>query len=160
MGQVAKLKRTWNLASVSQIVQKITENYCTCLYLSTGQIWWLHDLWYLWICKIYSKMHLISCTNTHRDVTDLVNHGMVKNTKTWISWERNIIFLRNKKILNLCFRWHILRSYRFVAELTFKQSSKCVLQQGVLRNFSKFIGKHLCWSVFLMKLQAWGLQRY
>ena len=26
-------------------------------------------------------MHLISCSNPHRDVTDLVNHGMVKNTK-------------------------------------------------------------------------------
>ena len=66
-----------------------------------------------------SKMHFIPCTNTHRDVTDLVNHGMVKNTKTWISWERNIIFLWNKKILNLCFRWHILRSYHFVAEVIF-----------------------------------------
>ena len=44
-------------------------------------------------------MHPVSCTNTHRDVTDLVNHGMVKNTKDWISWERNIISLRNKKIL-------------------------------------------------------------
>ena len=31
--------------------------------------------------KIYSKMHPVSGTNTH-DVTDLVNHGMVKNTKT------------------------------------------------------------------------------
>ena len=71
----------------------------------------------LWVVvqKIYSKMHLVSCT-------DLVNHGMVKNTKTWISWERNIIFLRNKKILNLWFRRHILRSYRFVAEVTFKKS--------------------------------------
>ena len=65
-------------------------------------------------------MHLVSCTNTHRDVTDLVNHGMVKNTKTLISSERNIIFLQNKKILNMCFRWHISRSYRFVAEVTFK----------------------------------------
>ena len=44
---------------------------------------------------------------------------MVENTKTWISSERNIVFLRNKKIVNLCFRWHILRSYRFVAEVTF-----------------------------------------
>ena len=72
-------------------------------------------------------MHLVSCTNTHRDVTDLVNHGMVKNTKTWISWERNIIFLRNKKIVNLCFRWHILRSYRFVMEVTFKVVSFTVV---------------------------------
>ena len=76
----------------------------------------------LWVVvqKIYSKMHLVSCTNTHGDVTDLVNHGMVKNTKIWISWEWNIIFLWNKKFLNLRLRWHILRTYRFFAEVTFK----------------------------------------
>ena len=28
-----------------------------------------------------------------------------------------------KKILNLCLRWHILRSYQFVAEVTFKLNS-------------------------------------
>ena len=71
--------------------------------------------------KTYSKMHIVLCTNTHYDVADLVNHGMVKNTKTWISWERNITFIRNKKMLNLCFRLHILRSYCFVAEVSFKQ---------------------------------------
>ena len=30
-------------------------------------------------------MHHVSCTDTHHDVTDLVNHGMVKNTKATIS---------------------------------------------------------------------------
>ena len=30
-------------------------------------------------------MHPVSCSNTHHDVTDLVNHGMIKNTKTGIS---------------------------------------------------------------------------
>ena len=35
-------------------------------------------------------MHFASCTNTHHDITDFVNHGMVKNAKTWISWERNM----------------------------------------------------------------------
>ena len=65
-------------------------------------------------------MHPVSCTNIHHDVTDLVNHEMAKNTKTWISRERNITFLRNKKILKLCLRWHILRSYHYVAEVTFK----------------------------------------
>ena len=44
---------------------------------------------------------------------------MVKNTKTWISWKWNIIFLWNKKILNLCLRWNILRSYCFLVEVTF-----------------------------------------
>ena len=69
--------------------------------------------------KIWSKMHLVSCANTHHDITDFVDLGMVRNTKTWISWERNITFLRNEEILNLCLRWHILRSYCFVAEVTF-----------------------------------------
>ena len=77
--------------------------------------------------KIYSKMYLISCTNSHRDVTDSVNHGMAKNTKTWISWKRNIIFLRNKKILNRCLRWHTLRSYHFVADVTFNLLSNQLL---------------------------------
>ena len=43
-------------------------------------------------------MHPISCTNnTHCDVTDLVNHGMVKNTKIYISSEQNITFYEIKK---------------------------------------------------------------
>ena len=50
---------------------------------------------------------------------------MVKNIKTWISWERNGTYLRNEKVLNLCLIWHILRSYRFLAEVTIKQFSRC-----------------------------------
>ena len=45
-------------------------------------------------------MHSIQFNNTHHDVSDLVNHGIVKNTKTWIFWERNITILWNKKIYN------------------------------------------------------------
>ena len=63
--------------------------------------------------KIYSKMYLVSCTNAHRDVTDSVNHGMVINAKTWISRERNIVFLQNKKILILYFRWHVFEKLSF-----------------------------------------------
>ena len=55
-------------------------------------------------------MHPVLCTNTHHDVTDLVNHGMVKNTKTWMSWIQSIIFLQNKKILN---RWHMTQMTHF-----------------------------------------------
>ena len=38
-----------------------------------------------------------SCSNTHQDVTYLVNHGMVTNTESWLSWEWNTIFPQNKK---------------------------------------------------------------
>ena len=34
------------------------------------------------IQKIYSKMHPVSSAYAHQDVTDLVNHGMIKNMKT------------------------------------------------------------------------------
>ena len=108
--QVAKLKRAWNLAPVYQIFQKIPENYCPCLYLSITRVWWPNEFW---LKRYIQKMHLVLCTNTPHDVTDLVIYRMVKNRKTWISWERNIIFLQNKKVINLGFRWHILRSYRF-----------------------------------------------
>ena len=33
-------------------------------------------------------------------------------------------------------------------------------EKSVLRNFAKFTGKHLCQSLFLIKLQPWGLQLY
>ena len=115
LGQVAKLKRTWNLASVLQIVQKVTVNYSPCLYLSTGWVWWLHELWF--------KRYIQKCTLSHVLIlvmtSKIVSHGIVKNTKTWISWEWDIIFYKIKKFFNLCFRWHLLRSYRFVAEVTF-----------------------------------------
>ena len=114
-GRLLSWKGSVTLAPVLQIVQAIRENYCCCLYLSIGQVCWE---WVV-VQNKFSKMHPVLCTNTHHDVTDLVNHGMVKNTKTWISWKRNIIFLRNKKILNLCLRWHILKSYRFLAGVTF-----------------------------------------
>ena len=82
--------------------------YWKLLYLLISISWpSLVTSWFV-VQKIYSKMHLVSCTNTHHDVTDFVDLGMVKNTKTWISWERKITFLQNKKVLNLCLRWHIL----------------------------------------------------
>ena len=34
---------------------------------------------------------------------------------------------------------------------------RCSVRKGVPKNFAKFIGKHLCWSCFLIKLQAWHL---
>ena len=33
-------------------------------------------------------------------------------------------------------------------------------EKGVLKNFAKFTGKYLCQSLFLIKLQTWGVQLY
>ena len=34
---------------------------------------------------------------------------------------------------------------------------RCSVKKGLLKNFVNFIGKHLGWSPFLIKLQAWHL---
>ena len=33
-------------------------------------------------------------------------------------------------------------------------AQRCFVKRGVLRNFTKFTGKHLCQSLFLIKLQV------
>ena len=91
--------------------------------------------------NIYSEMHLVSCTNTHCEVTDLVYHKMIKSIKTSIPWEWNTTFLWNKKILGLCLRWYILKSCCFVAEVTFKCSGNIMLYQFHDRPM-KHIPKH------------------
>ena len=136
MEQVAKLKRTWNLAPVLQIIQTISKKYCPCS-VSVDQVWLVNELWF----KRYIQKYTIWCTtniNTHHDVTYLVNQWMVKNKKTWISQGRNITFWWNKKILNLCLRWHILRSYCFVAEVTFKIKELNFLKKTVVVQNSFF----------------------
>ena len=36
--------------------------------------------------------------------------------------------------------------------------SRCFSKKGVLKHFAKFTVKHLCWSLFLIKLQTLGQQ--
>ena len=111
------MKSTWNLAPVLQIVQKIPENYCPCLYLSIDQVWWLNELWFKRYSQKCTLFHVL--IYTHRDITDFVNLGIFKDPKTWISWKRNITFLSNKNILSLCLRQYILKVYCFLVEVTF-----------------------------------------
>ena len=64
-----------------------------------------------------------------------------------MSRERNITFLQNKKIINLCLRQHILRSYRFVVEVTFKDAIKPQLQSRnmkVYKNLLFLSNKSIC----------------
>ena len=68
-------------------------------------------------------------------------------------------FLRNclKKWFPLFFKWffstlkHFMKAWR-------RPRSSCLqmfFKIEVLKNFAKFTVKHLCWSLILVKLQAW-----
>ena len=100
----AEYWHNWLMSNWSRLLNwKGSENFLPCLYLLINQVgdssWSSKD--------IYPEMYLVLCTNTHA-VTDLVNHGMVKNAKTWISGER-------KQFLTCV---PDLRSYCFVVEVT------------------------------------------
>ena len=73
-------------------------------------------------------MHPVTCINTHHDVKDLVNQGMVKNTKTWISWEWNMTFLRNKKKFFYCASddtfWEVVNALQI--NTFFKKTTTCI----------------------------------
>ena len=101
--------------------------------------------WFV-VQKIYSKMHLISCTNADCDITDLAK----KIIKKYLKIQKHeylengtYFFYEIKKILNLRFRWHILRSYHFVAEVTFLMS---------LRNNFLKLSKWYCALLIFLKI--------
>ena len=68
-------------------------------------------------------MHSDSCTNTHHDFTDLINHGMVKNIKTFnILRTENNFSMKQKNSSSVPQMTH-LRGYRFAVEVTFNKHS-------------------------------------
>ena len=58
-------------------------------------------------------------------------------------------YLRRKELLFLIKKRHL-------QYLIFRSSrSQMFFKIGVLKNFANFTAKHLCWSTFFIKLQAW-----
>ena len=103
-----KKMKHWNLDIIGFL--EIPENYCAWLYWSTGQVWWLNEL----LCKRY----IWTCTTNTHDVIDLVDHRMFKNIKNQFLDNGIWLFC---DIYDLCLRWHIVRIYRLLAEVTFNR---------------------------------------
>ena len=59
---------------------------------------------------------------------------------------------------SLCFSKNISKVSFFFLLICFGDRGshqKVFYKKGVLKNFVNFTGKHLCWSLFLINLQAW-----
>ena len=123
------MKRAWKPSPVIQIVQKNSEKYCRCLYLSIDQVWGVNELWFKRHIQNYALSHVLIFIMTSQ-IWSLMGWLKVKNLN--ISKKQNITFPWNKKILNLSLRWRILRSYHFVAEITFKYA--CAVSYLILRS--------------------------
>ena len=57
--------------------------------------------------------------------------------------------------------WLLLSNYccENISVFIQKQPLEVLCKRGVLKNFLNFTGKHLCWSLFLIKLQVWELTK-
>ena len=51
-----------------------------------------------------------------------------------------------------------LKKYRSSHRRCRSSNRRCSVKNGVLKNFENFAGKPLCWSPFLIRLQAFSLQ--
>ena len=96
LDQVAKLKRAWNLAAVLQIVQKILEKYCPCLYLWIDQVWFVNELWfkrYIQKCALSHGLTLIICGRSgyrYRFLPEVTfNETLIKNQQPHNQTENN-----------------------------------------------------------------------
>ena len=57
-------------------------------------------------------------------------------------------------ILSLKFGSSYFSEYLWLIAGTKSSHRRCYIKNHVLRNFAIFTGKHLCWSLFLIKLQT------
>ena len=88
-----------------------------------------------WVCKIHRQQ--VAENNSNKFESDWYFCNITKSG--WF-WKR---LFKMKVLIN-----HFLKSLQ-------KQAYGDVLQNRFFRNFPIFTGKHLCWSFFLIKLQAY-----
>ena len=63
-------------------------------------------------------------------------------------------FLSRLMVLSFLIFTVLEKIYFFNADRSSHQ--RCSVKKGVLKNFANFLGKHLYWSLFLIKLQAYN----
>ena len=74
-----------------------------------------------------------------------------------VARECSIFWFRTKRFNQLCQSFQLKSSHRSPPEAVLsikKQPPEVFVKKGVLENFANFTGKHLCWSLFLIKLQG------
>ena len=73
---------------------------------------------------------------------------MSQSAPSWMLLQSSIRLCNCKKVF-------IERKYQIEVANNRGSHGRCSVIKGVLRNYAKFTGKHLCQSLFLIKLQTW-----
>ena len=145
-------------------------------YSKYRKIFWFSCL------NIFSIIHLkfwLSCL--YIVIQDFFFQSNLFTTNDLRRWDihRNVSYLKESKSVYFTIL-QIIKDVQEHLKLTTNSNKKVYLQvkvrikdetsrssrpevfckKDVLKNFAIFTGKHLCHSLFLIKLQAWGLQLY
>ena len=100
--------------------------------------------WYIWIMKsakwLFYRIFLISIS---REIGGKAFWGILLLPLKFLYKKFHLICLTGCWII--CFSVLNLQ----------KQSPEVFYERAVFKNFAIFTGRHLCWSSFLIKLQAW-----
>ena len=74
----------------------------------------------------------------------------------WIHFQI-ILSLWELEVMTVCYACIAEKSLNRLLWLLLKSSNqRWSVKKCALKNFAKFTGNHLCWSLFIIKLQAWG----
>ena len=97
------------------------------------------------MCGVSEKC-MFPCSNTGSFVSHFMQHFQAHSTQfsCWIGFLLVHYFILMTSFRILDFEFRMIRS----------SHRRCSISKAVLKNFANFTEKHLCWSLFLIKLYA------
>ena len=112
-----------------------------------GSIWMKFKFWKYFGWSIF----LVICFDLSLTWQYVSSVYLISKTYFYFSFPPYVFieyFMQNK---------HWLKQKSWVNHYLQKQPPEFFVKKGVLKNFANITGKHLCWTPFLMKLQAFRL---
>ena len=124
--------------------------------LKRGVTWWLEKN------NAYTSAHSLFCY--------FPLYAVVSKSCLILKKYRYLFFLASADLISIFkltdhksqFQVKIFSPKIFIQLNIFHKSShrKCSVRSAILKHFAIFPGKHQCWSLFLITLQAWSPQLY
>ena len=100
-----------------------------------------------WCFRKFGK-HLSCHLKNHQELSFL----LTVNQKCWQNWTTMVS--RWLKCSHLVFCSDLLFGFIHFITWIYSSHQRCYIRKGVLENFAKFTGKHLCQSLFLNKIEG------
>ena len=139
------------------------------LFVISLKLMWFSSSFFNWLLYKQGTLHFLQNSKFldslegYFECQGLINYEMFldKNCFSWCKPRGKSLTIFEKKSTSFAWLGSINTPVKPWAPLRAETSrSEMFCQRNVLINFAKLTGKHLCQSLFLIKLQAYSLQLY